>query len=88
MLLCKPLFLRSVVFRLPQGGVPAVNLNVSGLKRGLLAVFDCVSECVLSVESGVLGGAAAPPPLWPAPDTPDAAATKRKRPKKVISKKS
>merc|ERR1719189_2127924 len=37
--------------RLPQGGVPA--LNVSGLKRGLLAMYDCVSECVLTVDSGL-----------------------------------
>jgi len=56
--------------RLPQGGVPVVNLNVSSLKRGLLAVFDCVSDCVLSVESGVLGQSK--PPLWPnAPDNTD-----------------
>lgn len=55
-----------------------MNLNVSSLKRGLLAVFDCVSDCVLSVESGVLGQSK--PPLWP--NVPDTADGPRKRKQK------
>ena len=32
-----------------------MNLNVSSLKQGLLAVFDCVQDCVLTVESEIIG---------------------------------
>ena len=54
-----------------------MNLNMSGVKRGLLAMYDCVSECVLSVESGVLNSPQKPPHLWPA-DTTDGARKRKK----------
>lgn len=50
---------------------------MSGVKRGLLAMYDCVSECVLSVESGVLSPHQKPPTLWPA-DTTDGARKRKK----------
>ena len=54
-----------------------MNLNMSGVKRGLLAMYDCVSECVLSVEDGVLKNHQKPPNLWPA-DTTDGARKRKK----------
>lgn len=40
-----------------------MSLNVSSLKRGLLAMFDCVSDCVWSVEATLLHPQK--PALWP-----------------------
>ena len=55
-----------------------MNLNMSGVKRGLLAVYDCVSECVLSVDTAaVLTSHHKPPHLWPA-DTTDGARKRKK----------
>merc|ERR550539_138321 len=56
--------------RLPEGRVPAVSLNVSTLKRGLLALADCVSDCVLTIEEGAAGK----PPLF-TPDSADGTTT-------------
>ena len=44
-----------------------MSLNVSSVKRGLLALTDCVSDCVLSLEQGAPG---AKPPLFN-PDSAD-----------------
>ena len=45
---------------------------MSGLKRGLLAMYDCVSECVLTVDSGIMSGPGGKQPhLWPSEATSD-----------------
>ena len=46
-----------------------MNLNVSSLKRGLLALADCVNDCVVTLEEGAGRGK---PPLF-TPDTGDGA---------------
>jgi len=56
---------------------------MSGLKRGLLAMYDCVSECVLTVDSGIMSGPRSglggkQPHLWPA-DASDGIVRKRKK---------
>ena len=38
--------------RLPESGIPVVNL--SSVKHGIETVFDCVTNCVFTMESGLL----------------------------------
>ena len=56
---------------------------MSGLKRGLLAMYDCVSECVLTVDSGIMtkshGKGSKQPQLWPASEVVDGGVRKRKK---------
>merc|ERR1719336_2625645 len=70
--------------RFSQSGVPVVSsLNMSGLKRRLLAMYDCVSECVLTVDSGIMtkshGKGSKQPQLWPASEVVDGGVRKRKK---------
>ena len=63
--------LKSSRSRLPQSGVPVVNVPVAGLKTGLLAMYDCVSDCVQAVDSDLVSATRARPAeprrpkLWP-----------------------